>query len=212
MGTRALTIVRPMRLLAGVFCLAAGMVSLTSAATAQTYQGGIRGAVRDANGVVPGADVVLVNEETTLPRTTVTNAVGEYAFVNVLPGLYTLKASLAGFKTFERHGVRISTQDFLTLDVALEVDRREYKRLPGVEHTGATMSQSLVKDVSDGKGDDGNSRNRPHIEGPRLLRQAVAPAAVASRKQSARASSTVYFMTWSYSLPRSRCIREVFIV
>ena len=110
-----------MRLLAGVFCLAAGMVSLTSAATAQTYQGGIRGAVRDANGVVPGADVVLVNEETTLPRTTVTNAVGEYAFVNVLPGLYTLKASLAGFKTFERHGVRISTQDFLTLDVALEV-------------------------------------------------------------------------------------------
>ena len=42
------------------------MVSLTSDATAQTYQGGIRGAVRDANGVVPGAEVVLVNEETTL--------------------------------------------------------------------------------------------------------------------------------------------------
>src|SRR5687768_7263545 len=100
-GTRALTIVRSMRLLAGVFCLAAGLVSLTSAATAQTYQGGIRGAVRDAHGVVPGADVVLVNDATSLPRRTVTNDLGEYALVNVLPGVYTLTVSLPGFTTFE---------------------------------------------------------------------------------------------------------------
>ena len=65
--------------------------------------------------------MVLINEETTLPRTTVTNEVGEYAFVNVLPGVYTLTVSLPGFKTFESRMLRIGTQDFLTLDVALEV-------------------------------------------------------------------------------------------
>jgi Carboxypeptidase regulatory-like domain len=59
----------------------------TMTLTAQTYQGGVRGAVRDANGVIPGADVALVNEETGLTRAMVTNAVGEYAFPNVLPGI-----------------------------------------------------------------------------------------------------------------------------
>jgi len=57
------------------------MTAVAADAAAQTYQGGVRGAVRDANGVVPGAEVVLINEQTTLPRTTVTNEVGEYAFV-----------------------------------------------------------------------------------------------------------------------------------
>ncbi len=110
-----------MRVLAGVVCLASWITAAASAATAQTYQGGVRGAVHDANGVVPGAEVVLINEETTLPRTTVSNEVGEYAFVNVLPGVYTLTVSLPGFKTFESRMIRIGTQDFLTLDVALEV-------------------------------------------------------------------------------------------
>src|SRR5688572_22605093 len=100
------------------------VLSLTVTAlhgSAQTYQGGLRGAVRDANGLVPGADVVLVNEENGLPRTTITNEAGEYSFSNVLPGLYTVRASLAGFRTFESRGVRIGTQDFITLDLRLEV-------------------------------------------------------------------------------------------
>ncbi len=88
---------------------------------AQTYQGGVRGAVRDPGGVVPGADVALVNEATAVERTTVTNAVGEYAFPNVAPGVYTLRAALTGFKTFESRGLIVGTQEFLTLDLPLEV-------------------------------------------------------------------------------------------
>lgn len=77
--------------------------------------------MRDANGVVPGADVALINEEAGFERTTLTNAVGEYAFPNVLPGVYTVRASLSGFKTFESRGIRVGTQEFLTLDLPLEV-------------------------------------------------------------------------------------------
>ena len=102
-----------------IVSLAVTMLAANS--NAQTYQGGVRGAVRDANGVVPAAEVTLVNEDTSLGRTTVSNAVGEYAFPNVIPGIYTVSASLSGFKTFESRGIRVGTQDFLTLDLSLEI-------------------------------------------------------------------------------------------
>src|SRR6187200_1283204 len=69
--------------------------------SAQSFQGGLRGAVKDANSVIPGATVTLTNEGTAVVRTTVSNGVGEYVFAAVAPGTYTVRASLAGFKTFE---------------------------------------------------------------------------------------------------------------
>jgi hypothetical protein len=84
-------------------------------AWSQTYQGGLRGAVRDANGVLPGAEVALVNEETNAVRSTLVNGAGEYAFANVLPGTYTVRASLTGFKTFDASAIRIGTQDYVVL-------------------------------------------------------------------------------------------------
>jgi hypothetical protein len=73
-------------------------------ASAQSFYGGVRGAVRDADGVVPGVQLTLSNEETAVRRTSVANGVGEYAFTDVVPGRYTLAAVLSGYKTFERHG------------------------------------------------------------------------------------------------------------
>ena len=46
---------------------------------------------------------------------------GEYAFINVDPATYTVKVTMQGFKTVENKGVRIGTQQFVTLDFALEV-------------------------------------------------------------------------------------------
>ena len=41
------------------------MVAVTgNLAAAQTFTGGVRGAVRDANGVIPGVTVQLINEAT----------------------------------------------------------------------------------------------------------------------------------------------------
>src|SRR5215813_14523634 len=92
------------------------------AAQGQSYQGGLRGAVHDSSGaVVPGVELTLTNEETNAARSAVTNGEGEYAFANVLPGLYTLTASKGGYKKYEHKAIRISTQEFITLDVKLEV-------------------------------------------------------------------------------------------
>jgi trimeric autotransporter adhesin len=89
--------------------------------SAQTFTGGIRGAVKDPGGVIPGAEVTVTNENTGVSRTVTTNEAGEYNFANLAPGSYTLKASLQGYKTFEQRGMRVGTQQFITLDVTLEV-------------------------------------------------------------------------------------------
>jgi hypothetical protein len=118
---------------------------------AQTYQGGLRGAVRDAAGaLVPGVDLALLNEETNTTRTTLTNEAGEYAFPNVEPGTYTLTAARSGFKRFEDKGIRIGTQSFITLDVALEVGQVSEQVLvtgevPLIESSNASVGSTLEK-------------------------------------------------------------------
>ena len=88
-------------------CIACVMCALICAADvrAQTYQGALRGAVRDPQGVIPGAEVTLVNEDTNAERSAMTNEVGEYAFSSVLPGPYTVRVSLPGFKTEVAQGL-----------------------------------------------------------------------------------------------------------
>ncbi len=90
-------------------------------ARAQTFQGGLRGAVKDAQGVIPGVTVTLTNAGTGVSRDTVTNDSGEFSFPALDPGNYDVKAAVTGFKTFERRGIRIATQTFVTLDVMMEV-------------------------------------------------------------------------------------------
>ena len=102
--------------LAAVFVLAGATASF-----AQQFTGGIRGTVRDANGVIPGATVTVTNEATSVARDTLTNDVGEYNFPALAPATYTIRTSLPGYKTFERRGVRIATQQFVTLDLTLEL-------------------------------------------------------------------------------------------
>jgi len=104
------------RLVLGLGALATAVPLL-----AQTYHGGLRGAVREAGAAVPGASVTLINEANNGVRTTHTNNAGEYAFVNVEPGTYTAKVSMQGFKTIDSKGIHVGTQQFLTLDFALEV-------------------------------------------------------------------------------------------
>jgi trimeric autotransporter adhesin len=102
----------------GVLALA---MAMAGTATAQTFTGGLRGAVRDANGVIPGVTVQLVNEATNITREAVSNDQGEFNFAAVPPGTYTVKASLSGFRSYENRSVRIGAQQFITLDIGLEV-------------------------------------------------------------------------------------------
>src|SRR5258708_8829267 len=96
------------------------MVAGAASAGAQQFTGGVRGALRDANGVIPGVTVTLTNEATKISRDVVTNETGQYNFPAVTPGTYTLRRRLSGYKTFESKGLIVGTHQFLTLDIVLE--------------------------------------------------------------------------------------------
>ena len=96
-------------------------VAVTATAWAQTFTGGLRGAVRDANGVIPGVAVTLTNDATGAGREAVSNESGEYVFTAVPPGNYTVRAELTGFRAYENRNIRIAAQQFITLDIVLEV-------------------------------------------------------------------------------------------
>src|SRR5262245_36336655 len=84
--------------------------------------GSLRGTVADKTGaIVPGASVVLTSESTKFSRETVTDARGAFFFASVESGSYGLKVSMNGFKTYEAKSVRVSANDSVGLDVALEV-------------------------------------------------------------------------------------------
>ena len=108
--------------MAHVFLVAVlSLLVATPGVRAQNPQGTIRGAVRDAAGPIAGADVQLRNEDTALESSATTNVAGEYVFANIAPGLYTVRASLMGFKTAEARHIRAAAAGVTGLDLVLEV-------------------------------------------------------------------------------------------
>ena len=109
------------RVLACLFVLIVLIVGVAVEGRAQGFQGGIRGVVKDAGGVIPGAVVTLTNQGTSLSRSTTTTDAGEYTFPNLAPGTYRLKIVLQGYKTYAQENIPVGTQQFITLDITLEV-------------------------------------------------------------------------------------------
>jgi len=114
---------------------------------AQTYHGGLRGAVRESGAVVPGVTITMTNEANGTTRSTVTNKDGEYAFLQIEPGTYTVKISMQGFKTIENKGVHVGTQQFLTMDHTLVVGSLEeevtVEGVVALETSNASVSSTI---------------------------------------------------------------------
>ena len=141
--------------LAVLCCLIAGALAWSQGALAQTFQGGVRGIVQDENaGLIPGAEVTLVNEETGVARPTASNASGEYSFVNVQPGVYTLRADLEGFSSFVAEGLTIGISAFLVSDITLNVG--------GVEETVTVTAETPL--IENGTASVASTIDRKQIE------------------------------------------------
>ena len=129
--------------------LAAALVAtLPAVVAAQSFQGSVRGTVRDNQGVLPGATVVLVNNGTGASRQTVTNGVGEYSFPAVDPASYTLRVQVPGFRAYENANVRVGTTSAIEMDVTLQVGAIEESvtvtaEVPLLETRNASQSDTL---------------------------------------------------------------------
>jgi hypothetical protein len=105
--------------LAIVLCL--GLV-LTSNAGAQVLYGTLTGTVSDATGaVIPNASVLLTNQGTAEARTITTTAQGEYAALNLAPGIYTVTVARSGnFAGFTQKNIAINANQQVRVDVTLQ--------------------------------------------------------------------------------------------
>ena len=88
----------------------------------QIDRGAIAGRILDASGaIVPSATVTITNKATGVAVTTPVDAAGEYQVLTLIPGIYAVKASAAGFDSVLRDDVTLHVQDHLSLDFTLKV-------------------------------------------------------------------------------------------
>src|SRR5205809_1457475 len=93
-----------------------------SGVAAQELYGSLIGTIRDASGGhIPGATIEIVNRDTNLILTTISNESGAYTLTNVLPGTYDFRVTLAGFKEFVQKRVPVTTGSISRVDARMEV-------------------------------------------------------------------------------------------
>jgi outer membrane receptor protein involved in Fe transport len=107
--------------------------------------GSISGTAKDESGaILPGVNIEATNTATNSIRTTTTGANGYYTIPLVQPGVYTVKATLAGFSSFSRSGVKVSVSETALVNVSLKVggltDTVEVRgEAPLIETANATL-------------------------------------------------------------------------
>ena len=78
----------------------ASIVWLLGATALWAQESSIEGVVKDQSGaLVPGAEVTVLNQETGISRTVISNQVGLYAVPLLKEGRYQVSCRLAGFST-----------------------------------------------------------------------------------------------------------------
>src|SRR5262249_9058654 len=86
-------------------CLATPALCLVALPTVngQSVTGQINGTVVDASGgALVSSAVALTNDISKQVRSFTTDSSGSFAFTNLVPGTYTIKVSMAGFKVYEQ--------------------------------------------------------------------------------------------------------------
>jgi hypothetical protein len=123
-------------------------ISLTRDMDGQTTQASIRGNVHDKSGAsIVGASLSLVNVETKVVSTTVTNGQGDYLIVNINPGTYTLEASSNGFTSQKLRSFLLQVNQTSTLDFDLMAGSHDVVEVEavgeGLQASGSDLSLTL---------------------------------------------------------------------
>lgn len=96
------------------------LLTLAAAAFAQSNTGNLVVSVADASGVIPGANVVITDNQTGKERTLVTGTDGSVSIPQLEVGTYTVKVSSAGRKTKVYTDVKIDIAQTYGLNVTLD--------------------------------------------------------------------------------------------
>ncbi len=140
--------------LASLFVIA--LLAAAVPAYAQFNTGTITGVVRDqTGGVLPGANVEIVNAGTGEQRTVVTNGEGRYEALALPTGVYAVHATLTGFQRGGVTNLQLAVGERARVDIELRVDVGEHIEVSApVTRTntesseiGDTISQARVANL-----------------------------------------------------------------
>lgn len=118
--------------------------------------GAIGGTVADSSGaVLPGANLTLTSAQGgTLggSQDTVSDARGAYQFLRLVPGTYTVKAQLSGFRTVEQRGIVVNADATARADLQLPIGQLEEGivvsgEAPLLDTTSALKQTVLSQDI-----------------------------------------------------------------
>jgi hypothetical protein len=123
---------------------------------AQATQGAIIGSVKDAAGaVIPNATVTLTNTDEGALRTVKSNSVGDYRFLDVKEGHYSLQVEAPGFEKWSATDVTLEVRQELRVDAKLSVGAVQQSvqvtgdSVPAIETDSPTISGTFTTDDAD---------------------------------------------------------------
>jgi hypothetical protein len=149
-------------------------------AVAQTTgSASLRGVIKDPTGaVVPGADVVLLNEATADERRTVSDEQGGFFFGALRPASYLLKVELPGFKAYEEKGLVVRPAEARNVTVTLALgETTETITITSAAEYIKTETPAKVDTITSQQIDNLSIISRSALELLRILPGVVAPEA-----------------------------------
>ena len=107
-------------------------VAVSAPAAAQTTAV-LAGVVQDiSGGVLPGARLVVVQQDTGVTRQTTSGSGGAFVLSGLPPGAYTLRAELAGFRPLVRAGLTLSVDARASVTLVMAIGATEEVTVRGV--------------------------------------------------------------------------------
>src|ERR1700682_2428004 len=110
------------RLLKLIAVLAVSLVTFLPLSFAQTTTGDIDGTVTDQSGaMLPGCAVTLTDQANGAVRKTTSNAQGNFSFLQVPAGTYSISATKVGFKALSQRDVAVHVATVTKTTLGLEI-------------------------------------------------------------------------------------------
>ena len=124
-----------------------------AAVIAQSGTSTISGIVKDVSGgTIPGAQVSVVNEETSVAVDTITNEEGLYRVGSLVPGRYRVAIALSGFQPVVRRPIVLEVGQTVAIDVTLDLERRSEAievvgGAPLLESQSSNVAQTVTREM-----------------------------------------------------------------
>src|ERR1019366_6093783 len=105
-----------------VFVIGILLIAWVPKAAGQQITGTITGSVQDPSGAtIVGASVRLTNTGTGATQASTSDSAGNFQFLLLPPGSYSLEAQAQGFKTFRRDGLIVESDRSMAVPAVLTV-------------------------------------------------------------------------------------------